>query len=66
MALAKETERTLIFVASVAGNTYRVEGATDVTGPWSVLGDNLAGTGTWLRIIDPLPTLRRFYRARAN
>ena len=66
ITLRKEAQRTLIFVDSVLGKTYRVEGATDVTGPWSILGDNLAGTGTQLRVTDSVTPLRKFYRARAN
>jgi len=66
MSLVPEPGRTLVFIESVDGRTYRVEAATEVTGPWTILGDNLAGTGTRLRVTDPTAASRKFYRARVN
>jgi hypothetical protein len=66
MTLVKEAERTLVFVDTTTGKTYRVEGATEITGPWSVLADNLAGTGTRLRVVDSSTAARKFYRAQVN
>ncbi len=66
VSLQRQSDRTLVFVDSVAGATYRVEAATEVTGPWSVLADGLAGTGARLRIIDFTNTAPRFYKARRN
>ena len=52
---------------SVIGKTYRVEGANDVTGPWVILGDTLAGTGSILRLAEVFGnTNTRFYRVRVT
>jgi hypothetical protein len=66
MAILKETDETIILVSTVSGNKYRVEGATNVTGPWTILADHVAGTGTQLRVVDPPATGMKFYRATAN
>lgn len=59
-------ERTLLFVNSVPGKTYRFEAATDVTGPWIILADNLAGTGGPLRVSDTGSSTNRFFQVRAE
>jgi titin len=66
VSLQRQSDRTLIFVDSVAGATYRVEAAAEVTGPWSILADGLAGTGARLRVVDFTNTAHRFYKARKD
>jgi hypothetical protein len=66
MSIIREPGRTLIFVESIAGRMYRVEGAPEVIGPWTILADNLAGTGNQLRVTDPTVAPMKFYRARAS
>jgi hypothetical protein len=66
MSIVREPERTLIFIESVPGKTYRVEGAPEVTGPWTILADNLAGTGEQLRVADTTTAPMKFYRASAT
>lgn len=66
ITLVKEPGDTLILVNTVPGMTYRVDGATDVTGPWTVLVDNVAGTGMPLRVVDVPATGTKFYRASAK
>ena len=66
MSITREPDRTLIFIESVAGRTYRVEGAIEVTGPWTILADNLAGTGEPLRVMDTTTAPMKFYRASAT
>ena len=61
-----EATRTLLSIPTVAGATYRVESATAVIGPWTILADGVAGTGLPLRIADPATGAARFYRVRAN
>jgi hypothetical protein len=52
---------------SVIGKTYRVEGANNLTGPWVILGDTLAGTGSILRLAEVFGnTNTRFYRVRVT
>lgn len=50
--------------SSAVGRLYSVEFAASPAGPWALLQDNLAGTGSGLNVVDPgaasLP--RRFYR----
>ena len=65
-SLVKEADRTVVFISTVPGNTYRVETATSVTGPWITLADNVAGTGMQFQVIDPTVGPLKFYRARAN
>jgi len=38
---------------SAAGQTYRVERADAPGGPWTLLADNLAGTGAGMSVSDP-------------
>ncbi len=50
---------------SVVGQRYRVEHSDDlVTGPWTVLADNLAGTGAAFQVPQPnaIPLGQQFYR----
>lgn len=65
MSIVREPARTLISFESVPGKTYRVEGALEVTGPWTILADNLAGTGEQLRVTDTTSAPMKFYRASA-
>ena len=66
VTLQRQPDRTLIFVETVLGATYRVEAAVDVTGPWTIIADGMAGTGSRLRITDATAGARKFYRVRAN
>jgi parallel beta-helix repeat protein len=54
-----------LFYSSMLGRTYRLESAEDLTGTWSVLTNDVSGTGRLLQAVDAggatLP--RRFYRA---
>jgi hypothetical protein len=50
---------------SVFGKTYRVEQATDMSGPWVTLSDSILGTGNLVTISDVEAAddyARRFYR----
>jgi hypothetical protein len=66
MTMQQENEITLLFVNGVPGKTYRFEAASDVTGPWSIIADNLAGTGSALRVVDSGTATNRFFKVRAN
>jgi hypothetical protein len=66
ISIDQETDRTIVFVESVAGENYRVEAAPEVTGPWTVLANSLAGTGARLRVVDRATAQRKFYRVRTN
>ena len=65
-SMQRQSERTLIFVESVAGLIYRVDGSEDLNGPWTMLSTGLAGTGSRLRIIDTTGATQKFYRVRGN
>ena len=49
---------------TVLGRTYQVESEDEITGPWSVLSNNITGEGSSVQALDSgaatLP--RRFYR----
>lgn len=50
---------------TVVGRTYRIDWATDLTGPWTVLRDGIAGTGgniTFPDLRDLSQTQGMFYR----
>ncbi len=66
MSLVKETDWTVVSISTVPGNTYRVETAQSVTGPWTILADNVAGTGGQFQVIDPVIGSQKFYRASVN
>ena len=66
VSMEKQTDGSLVFVDSVNGASYRVESAVDVAGPWSILADNLAGSGGRLRVIDLSTPAMKFYKARTN
>ncbi len=66
VSMQRQAGRTLIFVDSVAGATYRIETATDVAGPWSIIADGLAGTGAQLQMINLTGASERFYKVRRN
>ena len=55
----------VVSFATVAGKTYRVETKDDLTlASWSLLVDQIGGTGGIIQIIDPAATTltKRFYR----
>jgi hypothetical protein len=59
-------EGTLLTFPSVIGRTYRVEVADTVVGPWTIVADQLAGTGAMLRALETQKNGQtRFYRVRA-
>jgi hypothetical protein len=65
VSIIRESDRTLLLIESVAGETYSVESASEVIGPWSILAEGLAGTGKQLRVIDTNVAPTQFYRVRA-
>ncbi len=56
-----------ITFSTVPGKTYRVECAADPSGPWTVLENNLPGTGANIQITDTASpsSATRFYRVLA-
>ena len=66
ISLDLQAERTIVYIESVPGENYRVETAQDVTGPWAILAENLAGTGMRLRVTDSQTAPQKFYRALIN
>ncbi|MFL6528232.1 MAG: M36 family metallopeptidase, partial [Chthoniobacterales bacterium] len=54
-----------ITIPTVNGRVYRVEENDDIRFPngWTVLQQNIVGTGSSVQITDPIPGSRRFYRA---
>jgi len=66
VTMQRQADRTLIFADTVSGAIYRVEAAVDVTGPWIIIADHLAGNGARIRITDPTTSGTKFYRVRAN
>ncbi len=57
---------TVVTFPSVPGRLYRVESSPYVVGPWSVLADQLSGTGAQLRSVDEATSATRFYRVRVS
>jgi hypothetical protein len=66
ITMQHENGLTLLFVNSVQGKTYRFEAASDVVGPWAIIADNLAGTGSALCVTDALTSTNHFFKVRAN
>lgn len=66
ITMERQTDRTLIFLNTVSGATYRVESAPEVTGPWGIVIDGWTGNGTPLRVTEATVAATRFYRVRAN
>jgi hypothetical protein len=66
ITMRQENGLTLLFVNSVPGKTYRFEAASDVVGPWTIIADHLAGTGSALRVSDATTSANRFFKVRAN
>ena len=66
ISLDRQNDRSIVSVETVAGENYRVEYAEEITGPWTAIAENLAGTGTALRVVDPGTEPKRFYRVRIN
>jgi hypothetical protein len=62
----RQSYGTDLLVNSTRGKTYRFEGASTVTGPWTAIADNLAGTGSSLRVVDVSASPFRFYKVRCN
>ena len=53
-SVTKITEGMTFQFSTVIGRTYRLEGTEDMaSGRWTVLVDNIQGTGTFLQMIDP-------------
>lgn len=67
IVLGRDHSDALISFPSVAGQTYRLEQASGLGGPWTAVGNNIAGTGAVItvRVTNGLAQLRAFYRVSA-
>ncbi len=64
-AVQEGVSGAIISFPSVAGKIYRVDMRNDmVLSPWTLLADQLVGTGSTIQIIDPsaIGLSKRFYR----
>ena len=67
MQTARSGTDLLIRFPSLSGESYRVERSPDLSSPaWTVLADNLPGTGGTIQVPDPgaLVLSQRFYRVK--
>jgi hypothetical protein len=67
LATATHSTKFSLSVPSFAGHLYQLESTGDLTGPWTPLGDFVAGTGDaenppMLQFTPDLDGPRRFYR----
>ncbi len=66
VTLQPESARTLLFVYSVPGKTYRFEFTTDLNSPWISLPEVFTGTGGPLRATDAGGSTNRFFQVRVE
>ena len=66
VTMQPEAARTLVFVNSVPGRTYRFEVTPDLNSPWIPFSENLAGTGGPLRAVDTGGSTNRFFHVRVE
>ncbi len=65
VTMQPEAARTLLFVNSVPGKTYRFMVTPDLNSPWILLPEVFTGTGGPLRATDAGGSTNRFFQVRA-
>ena len=66
VTMQPETARTLLFVNSVPGKTYRFQVTPDLNSPWISLPEVFTGTGGPLRATDTGGSTNRFFQVRVE
>jgi titin len=67
LTVEPRADGNLIRFTGKVGRLYRVDAANQVDGPWTTLGNQVAGTGAAIRLVDPQGVgATRFYRAQVT